>query len=98
MKRLSIIRFIVSRSLLSEFILFLQLTCLAVFAIGTIQPIERYIRQLWALNRAYTCDQSKAFYINTGELVANAQMLHQDVGQSGWREELLAVENVKDVG
>ena len=98
MKRLSIIRFIVSRSLLSEFILFLQLTCLAVFAIGTIQPIERYIRQLWALNRAYTCDQSKAFYINPGELVANAQMLHQDVGQSGWREELLAVENVKDVG
>ena len=44
-KSFPIIRFIVSRSLLSEFILFLQLTCLAVFAIGTIQPIERYIRQ-----------------------------------------------------
>ena len=36
MKKLSIIRFLLSRSLLSEFILFLQLTCLAVFAIGTI--------------------------------------------------------------
>ena len=98
MKKLSIIRFILSRSLLSEFILFLQLTCLAVFAIGTIQPIERYIRQIWKLERLYSFDQSRTFYINPGEFIANAQALHLDVGQSEWKEKLLAEESVQDVG
>ena len=92
MKKLSIIRFLLSRSLLSEFILFLQLTCLAVFAIGTIQPIERYIRQIWKLERLYSFDQSRTFYINPGEFIANAQALHLDVGQSEWKEKLLAEE------
>ena len=44
----------------------------------------------------YSFDQSRTFYINPENLYdPMLKMLHLDVGQSEWKEKLLAVESVK---
>lgn len=98
MKRLSMLRFVISRSGASELVLLLQLTCLAIFAIGIIQPMERYIHQIIGLERVYTWDMAKTFYINPGESVGSAQAIHQDIGQAEWQEKLSQTQGVLDVG
>lgn len=92
------LRLFFSKKGLAELVVIFQISMMATFAVGNLKPLEKYMVELWGIEKLYQWNQSKTYYINPGEAVQEAVMVHQDIGQSQWQSKLKALNHVKDVG